>query len=332
MKHKKSREIFLKLASKADIIVENNKPGQLEKWGIGPESLKEVNPKGILVRISGYGQEGPKKDAPAFGVIGESVGGLRYLTNHAAGVADHLPPVRVGVSIGDSLAAMYGAIGALAALNKRNSQPEEEFQILDVALSESVLSIMEGCLPEYGMFGTVRQPAGSTLPSCAPTNAYPTSDGHYILIAANSDPLFVNLCRAMGKATLALDPNFSSNPERVKRMKELDAMIASWTMQYSLSELEKIMEAAPVPASRIYTMDDIANDEQYRFRKMVVEVDDPIHGKVLHYGVMPKFEGIDRSEMIRWTGPKLGQHTHEILRDLGYQDQDIESLLTDDVI
>jgi len=332
LKHEKSREIVLKLAETADIIVENNKPGQLEKWGIGPDALEQANPKGILVRISGYGQEGPKKDRPAFGVIGESMGGLRYLTNQAKGVADDLPPVRVGISIGDSLAAMHGALGALAAIHKRDAQKEDEFQILDVALSESVLSVMEGCLPEFGMFGTVRQPTGSALPSCAPTNAYPTSDDRFILVAANSDPLFKNLCTAMGKPELAQDPQFSTNPERVKRMKELDLLIASWTKQYSLSELEVMLDQAPVPASRIFTMEDIAHDEQFRFRKMVDEVDDPIHGKVLHYGAMPKIRGIDRHEMIRWPGPTIGQHTQEILNQLGYQKKQVEELYAEGIV
>lgn len=332
LKHAGSREIVLKLAEHADIIVENNKPGQLEKWGIGPEALKQSNPKGILVRISGYGQEGPKKDRPAFGVIGESMGGLRYLTNQAKGVADDLPPVRVGISIGDSLAAMHGAMGALAALRKRDNGQEQEFQVLDVALSESVLSVMEGCLPEYGMFGTVRQPTGSALPSCAPTNAYPTADDRFILVAANSDPLFANLCRAMGRPELAEDPRFSSNPERVKRMKELDGMIAAWTRQFDLAELEQMLDRAPVPASRIYTMEDIAHDEQFRFRKMVDEVDDPLHGKVLHYGAMPKIAGIDRRDMIRWPGPEVGQHTREILNQLGYPEDRVQSLYAEGVI
>lgn len=332
LKHEKSREIVLKLAESADIVVENNKPGQLEKWGIGPDALKQANPRGVLVRISGYGQEGPKKDRPAFGVIGESMGGLRYLTNQAKGVADNLPPVRVGISIGDSLAAMHGALGALAAIHKRDAQKEDEFQVLDVALSESVLSVMEGCLPEFGMFGTVRQPTGSALPSCAPTNAYPTSDDRFILVAANSDPLFKNLCTTMGKPELAQDPQFSTNPERVKRMKELDSMIADWTKQYSLSELEEMLDQAPVPASRIFTMEDIANDEQFRYRKMVDEIDDPIHGKVLHYGAMPKINGIDRHEMIRWPGPTIGQHTQEILNQLGYKEKQIEELYAEGIV
>ncbi|WP_029911946.1 CaiB/BaiF CoA transferase family protein [Pelobacter seleniigenes] len=332
LKHEKSRELVLKLAAQADIIVENNKPGQLEKWGVGPDALEQVNPQGILVRISGYGQAGPKKDRPAFGVIGESMGGLRYLTNHAAGVADHLPPVRVGISIGDSLAAMYGAMGALAALNKRNQAEEKSFQVIDVALSESVLSVMEGCLPEFGLFGAIRQPTGSSLPSCAPTNAYPTADGRFILIAANSDPLFANLSKAMGKPELAQDPRYSTNPERVKRMPELDAMIAAWTRQYTLDELEKLMDEAPVPASRIFTMEDIAQDEQYHYRKMVDEVEDPIHGKVLHYGVMPMFQGIDRRQMIRWAGPSLGQHTDQVLSELGYSVEDIAELRAEGVI
>ena len=332
LKHEKSRALVLKLASHADIIVENNKPGQLEKWGVGPADLEKVNPRGILVRISGYGQEGPKKDRPAFGVIGESMGGLRYLTNHAAGVADQLPPVRVGISIGDSLAAMYGALGALAALRKRDTLQETGFQVLDVALSESVLSVMEGCLPEYGLFGAVRQPTGSTLPSCAPTNAYPTADGRFILIAANSDPLFANLSKAMGRPELAQDPKYQSNPERVRRMGELDGIIAEWTKQYTLDELEDILDKAPVPASRIFTMEDIARDQQYHYRKMVDEVADPIHGKVLHYGVMPMFQGIDRSSMIRWTGPRLGQHTEEVLTDLGLTGEEIKELQTEGVI
>ncbi|MBN1957262.1 MAG: CoA transferase [Desulfuromonadales bacterium] len=332
LKHPKGRDIALDLVAEADIIVENNRPGQLERWGLGPAEMKKVNPCGILVRISGYGQDGPIKDNPAFGVIGEAIGGIRYLTDHAAGVADDLPPVRVGISIGDSLAGMYGALGALAALHQRNAGQVEEFKVIDVALSESVLSVMEGCLPEYGLLGAVRRPSGSALPSCAPTNAYPTSDGNFIIIAANSDPLFKQLAQAMSSHELAEDPLFMDNESRVRNVLKLDELIRKWTRNLTLDELEHILAKAQVPASRIYTIEDIAANEQYAFRKMVVEVDDPIHGMTLHPGAMPVFSGIDRNSALRWAGPTVGEHTETILSDLKYSKKDIEKLRVEGVV
>jgi len=324
LKNTKACELVLKLVAESDIIVENNRPGQLERWKIGPDEMEKNKPDGILVRISGYGQDGPIKDNPAFGVIGEAIGGIRYLTNHAPGVADHLPPVRVGISIGDSLAGMYGVMGALAALHKKNYLGFKEFQIIDVALSESVLSVMEGCLPEYSKLGAVRQPSGSTLPSCAPTNAYPTEDRHYILIAANSDPLFTRLAILMGQDDLAKDLKFMTNENRVKNVLELDNLISEWTKKSTLDELEKMLSNAQVPASRIYNISDIARDKQFRYRKMVTEIIDPQHGSILHPGAMPVFTGIDRNAALRWAGPTVGQHTKEIMSSLGIGPEEIE--------
>lgn len=332
LKHLKGRDIALELIADADIIVENNRPGQLERWGLGPEEMKKANPDGILVRISGYGQDGPNRDMPAFGVIGEALGGLRYLTNHAPGVADYLPPVRVGISIGDSLAGMYGAMGALAALHRRKTTDQPHFEMIDVALSESVLSVMEGCLPEYSRFGKIRQPSGSALPSCAPTNAYPTRDRKFIIIAANSDPLFRNLTQAMGCPELAADPLFVNNESRVRNVAELERIIEQWSKKFTLEELEDILAGAQVPASRIYTIEDIAHDRQYAFRNMVVEVDDPLQGKILHPGAMPFFRGTDRNSALKWPGPTVGEHTQKILSRLHFSEEEIENLRQEGVV
>jgi formyl-CoA transferase len=306
-------ELVLRLVSKCDALVENFRPGRLAKMGLSRERLEAARPGLIVAQISGYGQDGVDRDRAAFGVIGEAIGGLRHLTNHPPGTSE-LPPVRVGISIGDSIAGLYAAFGVAAALWARDRKGGDGLgRTLDVALTESILSMMEGLLPEYGVLGAVRQPTGSRIPTAAPSNAYPTSDNKWILIAGNSDPIFARLAKLMGAPDLPADPRFQGNRNRVENVAELDKMIGAWTINYSSPDLNRMLEASDIPATVAYTAAEIAADKQLRMRGMVREVDDPLFGKVLHAGIVPHFP--DESGTIRWTGPPVGAHTDEILRD-----------------
>ncbi len=320
------RQIVLDLVGKSDVVVENYRPGQLEKWGLGPEQLAEARPGIVLVRISGYGQTGPDAHKSGFGVIGEAKGGLRYIGGYPKDVTD-LPPPRAGVSLGDSVAALYGAIGALAAVLDQRSSGAKEARVIDVALGEAVLTLLEGALPEYGLTGKIREPMGSAINTAAPTNAYPCADGTWLLIAANSDPLFAALCRVIGRPDVAADPRFKDNRGRVEHVVELDAIISEWTRELSSEEALDRLEAANIPATKIYTIADVANDAQFKARRMVTSVEDPIHGILLHPGVVPMVEGLERDAQIRWTGPALGHHNGEVYEQLlGYSRSKIAEL------
>lgn len=314
LKTAKGIALIKRLIAEVDAVVENFKPGQLASWGLGPDDMKAANPGVILVQISGYGQSGPGHNRAAFGVIGEAVGGLRHLTAHPPEVSD-LPPVRTGISIGDSVAGLYGAIGLLAALFEKSRGRGSPGRRVDVALTESILSLLEGCLPEYGATGRIRQPTGSTIPTTAPSNAYPTADGRWFLIAANSTALFRRLCGAMGRADMADDPRFADNPSRVKHAAELDAAIAHWTTGQTLDAVAAAVEAVDVPCSRIYDVADIAADPQFLDRGMVRRVADPRLGEVLHPGIVPAMTG-GPAGGVRWTGPDVGAHSEEILGEL----------------
>ncbi len=320
MKQPEGIALVKRLIKEVDAVVENFKPGQLAKWGLGP-----------MVQISGYGQTGPGHNRAAFGVIGEAIGGIRHLTGYPADVSD-LPPVRTGVSIGDSVAGLYGAIGLLAALFEKKSGRGAPGRKVDVALTESVLSLLEGCLPEYGYSGKVRQPMGSTLPTTAPSNAYPTSDNRWFLIGANSDALFKRLCDVMGRPELLEDPRYLNNPQRVKNAKILDAEIGAWTKDFTIAELEKIIADADIPSSRIYDMSDIAKDEQFLDRGMIQKVHDPRLGEVLHPGVVPMMSG-GPAVKVRWAGAEIGAHNKEVFEDiLGMDAQEIAELTERGVI
>ena len=325
-------DLVLKLASKCDVIIENYKPGQLEKWGLTPEAFAKVRPGLVLVRVSGYGQTGPESKRAGFGVIGEAEGGLRYLCAHPPELSD-LPSVRTGVSIGDSIAGLYGAIGALSAVISQRESGAKDVRVVDVALGESVLTMLEGIIPEYERYGMVRQPVGSRIPTASPTNAYKSADGHWILIAANSDRLFATLAKLIGQPELASDPRYIDNPNRVANNSDLDRIIGEWASATTAEEALAQLEEVNIPSSKIYTAADIAADKHYQARKMVTMVDDPLHGQVMHPGVVPMVDGLDRDSQIRWTGPSVGQHTDEVLTELlDLSDADLSALRHDGTI
>lgn len=320
LKSEAAKSVVLDLVATCDVVVENFRPGQLEKLGLGPEALRARRPGLIIAHISGYGQTGPYRDRAAFGVIGEAIGGLRHLTNHPPGTYD-LPPVRVGVSIGDSIAGLYAAFGVMAALWQRDrAGGDGAARSLDVALTESVFSMMEAMLPEYGRLGKIKQPTGGGIATAAPTNAYPTREGDWILIAANSEPLFRKLATVMGRPELADDPRFIGNAARVAHVGALDEMISAWTRGQDTAALAHLLEVADIPASKVYTAADITEDPQYLFRGMVQQIEDPGLGPILHTGVVPHVP--EGPGTIRWTGPDIGQHGAEILRELLHYDAD----------
>ena len=343
LKHPQARGIVLRLAAVSDALVENFRPGQLEKMGLGDAALREARPGLVVSHISGFGQDGPYRDRAAFGVIGEAIGGLRYLCNHPPGMTA-LPPVRVGVSIGDSLAGLYAAFGIMAALWRRDCAGGDRAgrdgraggdgrgRTLDVALTDSVLSMMEGLLPDLSVLGTVRQPAGSRIPTAAPTSAYPCADGLWIILAANSEPLFGKLCGLMGTPDLARDPRFAGNPARLRNVDALDGLIADWTSTMTAAEADRRLAEADIPATLIYSAAEVAADPQFRMRGMVREVEDPAFGRtVLHAGVVPHLP--DDPGAIRWPGPAVGAHTEEVLgQHLGLDAGEIATLRDEGVL
>jgi crotonobetainyl-CoA:carnitine CoA-transferase CaiB-like acyl-CoA transferase len=315
LKHPKARGLVLELVGQCDAVIENFRPGQLAKLGLAPDVMRAARPGLVVAHISGYGQTGPYRDRAAFGVIGEAIGGLRHLTDHPPGTSD-LPPVRVGVSIGDSVAGLYAVIGVLAALWERDKAGgKRDGRTIDVALTESILSLMEGMLPEYGALGRVKEPTGGGIATAAPTNAYPTADGAFILIAANSEPLFARLMTLIGRPALIGAEGYDGNQARVANSAALDAMIGAWTRQYPAAVLEAKLTEADIPSSKVYTAADIAADPQYRERAMVREVEDDHFDKpVLQAGIVPHIAEAPGS--VRWAGPSIGAHTDEVMREL----------------
>ena len=311
LREKDGQAIVRKLALEADIIVENFRPGTLEKWSLGYESLANENPKLIMVRLSGFGQTGPYKDRVGFGAIGESMGGMRYLT----GYPDRAP-VRVGISIGDSLAAMYGAMGALMALHHRHQTGKG--QVVDVALYEAVFSMMESMLPEFGMTGFVRERTGASLPGIVPSNTYKCGDGQYVVIGANGDSIFKRMMLAINRDDLANDPALADNAGRTRRTGELDAAIGEWTGANTLDQVLTVLEQADVPSGRIYSIGDIVADMQYQARGMIErhKLGDNAAEEVWLPGIVPKLS--DTPGATKWIGPKLGAHTAEVLSGIGY--------------
>lgn len=318
LKAPEARQIALDLVAASDGVIENFRPGLMERFGLGPDDLAAVRPGVPLVRVSGFGQTGPRAREPSFGMIGEALGGIRFLTGYPPEQSD-LPPVRTGVSLGDTVAGLYGAIGLLAALFEQRDgapTPGTPARVVDVALTESVLSLLEGILPEYGATGTIRQPAGSRLPAAVPSNAYPAGDGRFILIGANSDPLFARLCKLMGHPELIDDRRFVNNQARVAHIDEIDGIIADWTRSRDAEATLADLREVGIPSCKIYDAADIVTDEQYRARDAVRSVPDPVHGReILQPGPVPRFQG-ENPEAIAWAGPSIGQHNAEIYGDL----------------
>jgi formyl-CoA transferase len=317
LKSPEAQDIVRRLASESDILIENFRPGAMEGWGLGPDTLSALNPKLIMLRISGYGQTGPYRDKPGFGVVAEAMSGLRHLTAEPGRV-----PVRVGVSIGDTLASLHGVIGILMALHERAKSGRG--QVIDVALYEAVFNCMESLLPEYSAFGAVREAAGSALPGIAPTNAYACQDGGYVLVAGNGDSIFKRLMKAIGRDDLAQDPGLTHNAGRVARVQELDAAIGQWTARRSVDEALQVLDGASVPAGKIYTVVDIAADPHYQARGMI----QPLamkDGSVLSVpGLVPKLSRTPGGH--RRNAPDLGQDSDAVLQELGLSTEQISAM------
>ena len=318
------RDIARQLALQADIVIENFRPGTLEKWGLGWDALSAAKPGLIMVRISGYGQTGPYSGRPGFAAIAECMGGLRY----TSGFADR-PPVRVGVSLGDTLASLYGTIGALLAMHHLKVNGGQG-QFIDVALYESVFAVMESLLPEYSVQGHVRERSGASLPGISPSNTYRCGDGLYVAIAGNGDAIFRRLMLAMGRADLADDSALAHNDGRVQHNARLDQAIGDWTGRHTLAQVLDALEAAAVPAGRIYTAADIAADPHYQARGMLQDHQLPDGTPVQMPGIVPKLSQTPGGT--RWLGPALGEHTDQVLAGLGLDRQAIDQLRRDGVV
>ncbi len=321
---KEGQDIARRLALEADVVIENFRPGTLEKWGLGWEALHKANPKLIRLRISGYGQDGPKRDEPGFAAIGEAMAGLRYITGHPNEI-----PVRAGVSLGDTIAGLHGALGVLLALYERDARGGEG-QMIDVALYESIFNLTESLLPEYSVFGAIREPAGGALPGIAPSNAYRCGDGQYVLIAGNGDSIFKRLMALIGRPDLGSDPGLAQNDGRAKRSAELDAAINAWTATLSLDEVLKGLIKAEVPSGKIYTAKDIAEDPHYQARGVIESVESADGLRVQVPGIIPKLS--QNPGAIRYRAPTLGEHTDEVMKAAGLTVEQIDILRKSGVI
>jgi crotonobetainyl-CoA:carnitine CoA-transferase CaiB-like acyl-CoA transferase len=337
MKDERAQAIARRLALEADIVIENYRPGVLEKWNLGYEQLKAINPALIMVRLSGYGQTGPMRDAPGFGAIGESMGGIRYVSGHP-----DRPPVRIGISIGDSIASLHGAIGALMALRHRdvtggrwNGQTGTDCvagqgQMVDVALYEAVFNLMESLVPEYDYAGVVRERTGGSLPGIVPSNTYTTADGENIVIAGNGDAIFKRLMSAIGRDDMANDPQLANNAGRVARSQEIDDTLQAWCSGRSIDAALAILKAADVPVSKIYSVRDMLQDPQFLARQMFEQHLFRDGTPVKLPAVTPKLS--ETPGGTRWMGPALGEHTEEVLQALGYSASEIAGLRHDGVL
>ena len=317
LRQAEAQAIARTLIQEADVLIENFRPGTLEDWGLDPQQLLELNPKLIVLRISGYGQTGPYRDKPGFGVVAEAMGGLRHLTAEPGRV-----PVRVGISIGDTLASLHGVIGILLALQERHHSGKG--QVIDIALYEAVFNCMESLLPEYSAFGEVRQAAGSALPGIAPTNAYLCADGGYVLVAGNGDSIFKRLMTLIGRDDLGNDPQLATNEGRVIRVAELDEAIGSWAKTMNTTKALEMLDSVAVPAGRIYTVADIASDPHYKARDNIQTIRMQDGSQLDVPGVIPKLSRTPGS--IKTLAPDIGEHTDAILNSIGLSDDQIKSL------
>jgi succinyl-CoA--D-citramalate CoA-transferase len=308
LREAEGQELARRLIAEADVVVENFRPGTLERWGLGYEDLSETNSALVMVRVSGYGQTGPYRDQAGFGSIGESMGGIRHVT----GFPDR-PPPRVGISLGDSLAATFGALGAVTALYNRDARGGRG-QIVDVGIYEAVLALMESTIPEYALAGHVRGRTGAILPFVAPSNTYPTSDGDYVVIGANADTVFARFAKAIGHPEWAESERYATHNARGENQEELDERISAWTKEHAAEEVLKTMREASVPAGKLFTAKDMVEDPHYEARENVVTVEDPEMGPFPMQNVVPRLT--ETPGKVRWTGPALGQHNDEVFGEL----------------
>jgi formyl-CoA transferase len=316
------QEIVRRLARDADIVVENFRPGTLEKWGLGYEALAADNPSLIMVRLSGFGQTGPYRDRPGFGAVGESMGGMRHVT----GFPDR-PPVRMNISIGDALAALHGVVGALMALHHRDATGGRNGgtgQVVDVALYEAVFNMMESLVPDYDLFGEIRGRIGTGLTNIVPSNTYATRDGQSVVIAGNGDSIFKRLMHAIGRDDLGQDPGLANNVGRVQRTADIDGAIGDWAAAHDLDDILAALAAADVPHGKIYTAADILTDPHYLARDMIRRITLPDGTSLKLPGIVPKLS--ETPGEMDWVGPALGEHTDAVLRGIGYSDADIARL------
>jgi formyl-CoA transferase len=337
MKDPRAQDIARRLALDADIVIENYRPGVIEKWGLGFEQLQAINPALIMVRLSGYGQTGPMRDAPGFGAIGESMGGIRYVSGHP-----DRPPVRIGISIGDSIASLHGAMGALMALRHRdvtggrwNGQTGAackagQGQMVDVALYEAVFNMMESLVPEYDHAGVIRERTGGALPGIVPSNTYTTAEGENIVIAGNGDAIFKRLMSAIGRGDLANDPQLANNAGRVPRTQEIDDAIQRWCSNQSIDTALAILQGADVPVSKIYSVRDMLRDPQFLARRMFEQHLFKDGTPIKLPAVTPKLS--ETPGGTRWIGPELGEHTDKVLASLGYSAEQIAALRSQGVL
>jgi crotonobetainyl-CoA:carnitine CoA-transferase CaiB-like acyl-CoA transferase len=324
LRRPEGQRLARKLAASVDVIVENFRPGRMESWNLDPIALRTDNPRLIVVRISGFGQSGPYRDRPGYGSTGEAMGGLRFITGF-----DDRAPLKVGVSLGDAVAALFATIGTLAALHRRDATGCGE--IVDVALYESVFSLLEAILPEYGYAGSVRQRRGNALLGSAPSNVYPTGDNRWITIGANGDSIFRRFCGAIEQPELADDPRFADNQSRRANVAALDGLIEGWTRQHDLGELWEILVRAEVPAAPVYSIADVVADPQYQARDMILRLMGPQGiGELLVPGVVPKF--VDAPSSVRWLGRAAGADTATVLREVGLDDAELDRLAHDSII
>jgi succinyl-CoA--D-citramalate CoA-transferase len=319
LREREGQELARELISGADVVVENFRPGTMERWGLGYEDLSETNPGLVMVRVSGYGQTGPYREKAGFGAIGESMGGIRHVT----GFPDR-PPPRVGVSLGDSLAATFGAFGAVTALYNREAR-NGEGQVVDVGIYEAVLALMESTIPEYALAGHVRGRTGAILPFVAPSNTYPSRDDDYVVIGANADTVFARFAEATGHPEWAEDERYATHNARGENQEELDSMISGWTKEHTVDEVLDVLKEAGVPASKVFTAKDMVEDPHYAARENVVTVQDPEIGPFPMQNVVPRL--IETPGKVRWTGPALGQHNDEVYGEvLGLSEEEREAL------
>lgn len=326
LKHEEGLDLAKRLASESDIVLENFRPGGLENLGLGWDVLHELNARLILVRVSGYGQTGPYRDRPGFANIGEAMGGIRYITGEPG-----RPPVRVGISLGDSLASLYAVIGALMAVHARDVRGHGEGQVVDVALYEAVFSFMESMLPEYNVAEIVRERTGAALPGVAPSNSYRTRDDQYVAIGANSDAIFARLMSVIGRPELGEDTRYKTNADRAQHADKLDTLIEAWTQQHTIKEIQQALGEAEVPAGPIYSVEDIVQDPQYKEREMISSGQIDGIGEVAMPGLVPKLSATPGG--VEWYGGDPGSHNGEVYGGLlGLSQEEISRLSDSGVI